>query len=68
MKNSEKNNEDVQARFKALFEASGFKTEVPIFNDIYSTKAAYELVKQISSRPLTEKEKRKKARQEKSMQ
>jgi hypothetical protein len=62
MNDSERDNEDVQARLKAFAEANGYNTNVPIFNDSYSTKAAYQLARQISSRPLTEKEKRKKAR------
>lgn len=64
MNDSENNNEDVQARLKAFAEANGYHTNVPIFNDSYSTRAAHELVKQISSRPITEKEKRKKPRQD----
>ena len=64
MNDSERDNEDVQAQLKAFAEANGYHTNVPIFNDSYSTKAAYQLVKQISSRPLAEKEKRKKARQD----
>jgi hypothetical protein len=62
---SEQINDDVQARLKAFAEANGYHTNVPIFNDSYSTKAAYQLVNQISSRPLAEKEKRKKARLDK---
>jgi hypothetical protein len=62
MNDSERDNEDVQARLKAFAEANGYHTNVPIFNDIYSTKAAYQLARQISSRPHTEKKKRKKAR------
>ena len=62
MNDSECDNEDVQAQLKAFAEANGYHTNVPIFNDSYSTRVAHELVKQISSRPLTEKKKRKKAR------
>ena len=65
MNDSARDNEDVQARLKAFAEANGYDTNVPIFNDSYSTRAAHELVKQISSRPLTENEKIKKARQDK---
>ena len=64
MNDSERDNEDVQARLKAFAEANGYHTDVPIFNDSYSTKAAYQLAKQICSRPLTEQEKRKKPRQD----
>ena len=66
MKDTENKNEDVQARIKAFAEASGYHTYVPIFEDIYSTTVAYNLVKVISSPPYTEKEKRKKARQDNS--
>ena len=59
MNYSERDNEDVQARLKAFAEANGYHTNVPIFNDSYSTKAAYQLAKQISSLPVSEKEKRK---------
>lgn len=62
MNDSERDNEDVQARLKAFAEANGYHTNVSIFNDSYSTKAAYQLAKQISSRPLAENDKRKKAR------
>ena len=65
MNDSENSNEDVQARLKAFAEANGYHTNVPVFDDCYNTKAAHELVKQISSRPLTENEKIKKARQDK---
>ena len=65
MNDSARDNEDVQARLKAFAEANGYHTNVPIFNDSYSTKAAYHLVNQISSRQLAEKEKRKKARLDK---
>ena len=43
MKDSENNNENVQDRFEALAKASGFKTNVPIFNDSYSTLVAHQL-------------------------
>ena len=62
MNDSERDNEDVQAQLKAFAEANGYHTNVPIFNDSSSTKAAYQLAKQISSRPLAENDKRKKAR------
>ena len=59
MNDLEQINDDVQARLKAFAEANGYHTNVPVFNDSYSTRAAHELVRQISSRPLTEKEKKK---------
>ena len=59
MNDTENKNEDVQARIKAFAEANGFHTNVPIFNDSYSTKAAYQLARQISSPKMTEKWKRK---------
>jgi uncharacterized DUF497 family protein len=62
MNDSERDNEDVQGRLKAFAEANGYHTNVPIFNDSYSTKVAHELVRQISLRPPAEKEKRKKTR------
>ena len=43
MKDSENDNDDVQDRFEALAEASGLKTNVPIFNDSYSTLVAHQL-------------------------
>jgi predicted DsbA family dithiol-disulfide isomerase len=43
MKDTENNNEDVEARLKALAEASGFHTNVPIFEDSYSTLVAHQL-------------------------
>ena len=43
MNDSENSNEDVQARLKAFAEANGYHTNVPIFNDIYSTLLAYQL-------------------------
>jgi len=39
----EYNNDDVQASFKALFEAIGYHTNLPIFNDSYSTLLAHQL-------------------------
>ena len=65
MNDSECDNGDVQAWLKAFAEANGYNTNVPIFNDSYSTKAAYQLARQISSRHLAEKDKIKKARQDK---
>jgi hypothetical protein len=59
MNDSERNNEDVQARLKAFAEANGYHTNVPIFNDSYSTLVAHELARQISSPSMTEKWKRK---------
>ena len=43
MKDTENDNDDVQDRFEALAKASGFKTNVPIFNDSYSTLLAHQL-------------------------
>ena len=43
MKETENNNEDLQARIKAFAEASGFHTSVPIFEDSYNTLAAHQL-------------------------
>ena len=43
MKDSENNKENIQDRFEALAEASGLKTNVPIFNDSYSTLVAHQL-------------------------
>ena len=42
MKDSGNNNENVQDRFEALAEASGLKTNVPIFNGSYSTLVAHQ--------------------------
>jgi hypothetical protein len=58
MKETENNNEDVQDRFKALAEASGLKTNVPIFNDSYSTLVAHQLANS-SVEETTEKKRRK---------
>ena len=57
MKETENNNEDVQDRFKALAEASGLKTNVPIFNDSYSTLVAHQLANS-SIEETTEKKRR----------
>ena len=43
MNDTENKNEDVQARIKAFAEASGFHTNVPIFEDSYSTLVAHKL-------------------------
>ena len=43
MKDTENNNEDVEARIEDLAEANGFHTNVPIFEDSYSTLAAHHL-------------------------
>ena len=43
MKDTENDNDDVQDWFEALAEASGLKTNVPIFNDSYSTSLAHQL-------------------------
>ena len=58
MKDTENKNEDVQARLKALAEASGFHTNVPIFEDSYSTLVAYQLVNS-SIEETTQKKRRK---------
>jgi predicted DsbA family dithiol-disulfide isomerase len=58
MKDTENKNEDVQARLKALAEASGFHTNVPIFEDSYSTLAAHQLAN--SSTEQTKEKKRRK--------
>jgi predicted DsbA family dithiol-disulfide isomerase len=58
MKDAENKNEDVQARIKALAEASGFNTNVPIFEDSYSTLAAHQLAN--SSTEQTKEKKRRK--------
>jgi predicted DsbA family dithiol-disulfide isomerase len=58
MKDAENKNEDVQARLKALAEASGFHTNVPIFEDSYSTLAAHQLAN--SSTEQTKEKKRRK--------
>ena len=58
MNDSERDNEDVQARLKAFAEANGYHTNVPIFNDIYSTKAA-QLLANSSIEETTEKKPRK---------
>ena len=43
MKDTENDNDDVQDWFEALAKASGLKTNVPIFNDSYSTLVAHQL-------------------------
>ena len=58
MKDTENKNEDVQARLKALAEASGFHTNVPIFEDSYSTLVAHQLAN--SSTEQTKEKKRRK--------
>ena len=58
MNDTENKNEDVQARIKAFAEASGFHTNVPIFEDSYSTLVAYQLAN--SSIEETEEKKRRK--------
>ena len=58
MNDSENSNEDVQARLKAFAEANGYHTNVPIFNDSYSTKAAYQLANSLIEET-TEKKRRK---------
>ena len=58
MKDTENKNEDVQARIKAFAEASGFHTNVPIFEDSYNTLAAHQLAN--SSTEQTKEKKRRK--------
>ena len=58
MNDTENKNEDVQARIKAFAEANGFNTNVPIFEDSYSTLAAYQLANS-SIEENTEKKRRK---------
>ena len=58
MNDTENKNEDVQARIKAFAEASGFHTNVPIFEDSYSTLAAHQLANS-STKQTTEKKRRK---------
>ena len=57
MKDSENNNENIQDRFEALAEASGLKTNAPIFNDSYSTLVAHQLANS-STEETTEKKQR----------
>ena len=57
MKDSENNKENIQDRFEALAEASGLKTNVPIFNDSYSTLVAHQLANS-SIEETTEKKQR----------
>ena len=58
MKDIENNNEDVQARLKAFAEANGYNTNVPIFEDSYSTLVAYQLANS-SIEETTQKKRRK---------
>ena len=58
MNDTENKNEDVQARIKAFAEASGFHTNVPIFEDSYSTLVAHQLAN--SSTEQTKEKKRRK--------
>ena len=58
MKDTENNNEDVEARIEDLDEANGFHTNVPILEDSYSTLAAYQLAN--SSTEQTKEKKRRK--------
>jgi predicted DsbA family dithiol-disulfide isomerase len=62
MKDTENKNEDVQARLKALAEESGFHTNVPIFEDSYSTLVAHQLAN--SSTEQTKEKKRRKVSDE----
>ena len=43
MKDTENNNDDAGTRIEDLAESNGFHTNVPIFEDNYSTLAAYQL-------------------------
>ena len=58
MKDTENKIEDLEARLKALAEASGFHTNVPIFEDSYSTLAAHQLANS-SIEETTQKKRRK---------
>jgi hypothetical protein len=58
MNDTENKNEGVKARLKAFAEANGFHTNVPIFEDNYSTLAAYQLANS-SIEENTEKKRRK---------
>ena len=58
MKDTENKIEDVEARLKALAEASGFHTNVPIFEDSYSTLVAHQLANR-SIEETTQKKRRK---------
>ena len=62
MKDTENKNEDVQARLKALAEASGLHSNVPIFEDSYSTLVAHQLAN--SSTEQTKEKKRRKVSDE----
>jgi hypothetical protein len=57
MKDSENKNEGVEARLKAFAEANGYHTNVPIFEDSYSTLVAYQLANS-SIEETTEKKRR----------
>ena len=43
MKIPPKNNNDVEVRLEKWAKQNGYHTNVPIFNDSYSTQAAYDL-------------------------
>ena len=43
MNDSKNHNDDIGTWLKAFAEANGFHTNVPIFNDSYSTQVAYQL-------------------------
>ena len=58
MKDTENKIEDVEARLKALAEANGFHTNVPIFEDSYSTLVAHQLANS-SIEETTQKKRRK---------
>ena len=62
MNDTENKNEDVQARIKAFAEASGFHTNVPIFEDSYNTLAAHQLASSLIEE--TKGEKRRKISEE----
>ena len=57
MNDTENKNEDVQARLKAFAEANGYHTNVPIFEDSYSTLVAHQLANS-SIEETTEKKQR----------
>ena len=58
MNDTENKNEGVKARLKAFAEANGYHTNVPIFEDSYSTLAAHQLAN--SSTEQTKEKKRRK--------
>ena len=58
MKDTENKNEGVEARLKAFAEANGHHTNVPIFEDSYSTLVAHQLAN--SSTEQTKEKKRRK--------